>query len=168
MVSARPFFFFDFTRFSADATKSVTCAASPQHNETISILFTTYHDLRLANLTRPNGPPTSIDVIVKDLPEAGAFDFLYKKRRICWTDQMLQHIKCTQLDGSPIANIAQHVIISGLDKPEVIRLDCTRTTHKQLVVALTHLLVCFCLSVGHCHRLVHGQNLLVRRRDKSH
>lgn len=92
--------------------------ASPhQSNLPVSLLFTTYHDVRLANITRHNGPPSSIETLAKDLQEAGALDFFYEKQLVCWVDQHLQRIQCMKLNGSP--NTTQNVITSGLDKPEV-------------------------------------------------
>lgn len=90
---------------------------SAHQNEAISLLFTTYHDIRLANISRLNGP-ASTEIIVKDLPEAGAFDFFYAKRLICWNDQMLQHIQCMKWNGTQ-SNSTRNVILTGLDKPEV-------------------------------------------------
>lgn len=91
---------------------------SSHQNEAISLLFTTYHDIRLANLSRHNGPAAPTEIIVKDLPEAGAFDFFYAKRLICWNDQMLQHIQCMKWNGTQ-SNLTRNVILTGLDKPEV-------------------------------------------------
>lgn len=88
----------------------------------ISLLFTTYHDIRVANITRQNGPPSSIETIAKDLPEAGALDFFYEKQLICWTDQALQRIQCMKLNGTH-PNSTQNVITGGLEKPEAIAID---------------------------------------------
>lgn len=88
----------------------------------ISLLFTTYHDIRVANITRQNGPPSSIETIAKDLPEAGALDFFYEKQLVCWTDQALLRIQCLKLNGTH-PNSTQNVITGGLDKPEGIAID---------------------------------------------
>lgn len=89
----------------------------------MSLLFTTYHDIRLANITRQNGPPSSIEVIAKDLTEAGALDFYYEKQLVCWTDQVLQRIQCMKLNGTHPVSSIQNVITSGIEKPEGIAID---------------------------------------------
>lgn len=83
----------------------------------VSLLFSTYHDIRVANVTRPNGPPASIEVIAKDLSEAGALDFFYEKQMVCWTDQALLRIQCMKLNGTHSTSV-QNVITNGLEKPE--------------------------------------------------
>lgn len=89
----------------------------------VSLLFTTYHDIRLANITRHNGPPSSIEIIAKDLTEAGALDFYYEKQLICWTDQVLQRIQCMKLNATHPNATVQNVIATGLEKPEGIAID---------------------------------------------
>lgn len=112
------FFLFLFLVF---AIISPTTSTS-HHNSPVSLLFTTYHDIRLANISRPSGPPSSIETIAKDLPEAGALDFFYEKQLVCWTDQSLQRIQCMKMNGTH-SNATQNVISSGLDKPEGIAID---------------------------------------------
>lgn len=114
--------FFWFPLWFQVTTINAAIVTSPHQNEAISLLFTTYHDLRLANITHPNGPPTSIEIIAKDLQEAGAFDVFHNRRLICWTDQILQHIQCMQLNGTH-SNTTQNVIIRDLNKPEGIAID---------------------------------------------
>lgn len=91
-------------------------------NPPVSLLFTTYHDIRLANITRPHGPPTSIETIAKDLSQAGALDFFYEKQLVCWSDQKLQRIQCMKLNGTH-PTTSRNVITSGLEKPEVRQLN---------------------------------------------
>lgn len=91
-------------------------------NAPISLLFTTYHDIRLANITRPHGPPTTIETIAKDLSQAGALDFFYERQLVCWSDQILQRIQCMKLNGTHSAT-TRNVITSGLEKPEGIAID---------------------------------------------
>lgn len=88
----------------------------------MSLLFTTYHDIRLANITRHNGSPSSIDIIAKDLVRASALDFFYEKQLVCWTDQSLRRIQCMKLNGTQ-PNSTQNVITSGLDTSEGIAID---------------------------------------------
>lgn len=97
-----------------------TAAASHQ-NQPATLLFTTYHDIRIANITRPTGPP-SIETIAKDLSEAGALDFFYEKNLVCWTDQGLETIQCMKMNGSHPGTTVS-VISSGLDKPEGLAID---------------------------------------------
>lgn len=101
---------------------SSLAAAAPNQNHTpVTLLFTTYHDIRLANITRPNGPPTT-DIIAKDLTEAAALDFYYEKNLVCWTDQGLETIQCMKMNGSHPGQMYS-VITSGLDKPEGLAID---------------------------------------------
>ncbi|XP_060653408.1 LOW QUALITY PROTEIN: low-density lipoprotein receptor-related protein 6 [Drosophila nasuta] len=93
-------------------------------NTPATLLFTTRHDIQVANITKPTGGP-QIDVIVKDLAEAMAIDFYYAKNLVCWTDCGREKIECAQTNSTlPLAKAPkQTVISSGLDKPEGLAID---------------------------------------------
>lgn len=87
-----------------------------------SLLFTTYNDIRLANVYQQNSPP-SIEVLVKDLSEGSALDFFYEKQLVCWTDQGLETIECMKLNNGTSMGTKYSVVSSGLDKPEGLAID---------------------------------------------
>ncbi|XP_039480591.1 low-density lipoprotein receptor-related protein 6 [Drosophila santomea] len=100
--------------------------ASAFVNTPATLLFTTRHDIQVANITRPTGGP-QIDVIVRDLAEAMAIDFYYAKNLVCWTDSGREIIECAQTNSSALQPLLrapkQTVISTGLDKPEGLAID---------------------------------------------
>lgn len=100
--------------------------ASAFVNTPATLLFTTRHDIQVANITRPTGGP-QIDVIVRDLAEAMAIDFYYAKNLVCWTDSGREIIECAQTNSSALQPLLrapkQTVISTGLDKPEGLAMD---------------------------------------------
>ncbi|XP_055383334.1 low-density lipoprotein receptor-related protein 6 [Condylostylus longicornis] len=86
------------------------------------LLFTTYHDIRIANIT-PIGSP-SVDILAKDLAEGTAIDFFYEKNLVCWADSSHETIECIHVNSTQTTKTSKHnVISSGLDKPEGIAID---------------------------------------------
>ncbi|KAH8340133.1 hypothetical protein KR067_010390 [Drosophila pandora] len=100
--------------------------ASAFVNTPATLLFTTRHDIQVANITRPTGGP-QIDVIVRDLAEAMAIDFYYAKNLVCWTDCGREIIECAHTNASSLLPLSrapkQTVISTGLDKPEGLAID---------------------------------------------
>lgn len=93
-------------------------------NTPATLLFTTRHDIQVANITKPTGGPL-IDVIVKDLAEAMAIDFYFAKNLVCWTDCGREIIECAQTNSTlPLTKSPKQTVIStGLDKPEGLAID---------------------------------------------
>ncbi|XP_037945125.1 low-density lipoprotein receptor-related protein 6 [Teleopsis dalmanni] len=94
-------------------------------NTPATLLFTTYHDIQVANITKPMGA-TQIDIIIKDLTETMAIDFYYAKNLVCWSDCGSGVIECININSTTVPltrSPKQTVISSGLDKPEGLAID---------------------------------------------
>ncbi|XP_037825188.1 low-density lipoprotein receptor-related protein 6 [Lucilia sericata] len=109
---------------SLTSVSSSLSSSSTFYNTPATLLFTTYHDIQVANITKPTGGP-QIDVLVKDLTETMAIDFYYAKNLICWTDCGREIIECVNVNttGSILKAPKQTVISTGLDKPEGLAID---------------------------------------------
>lgn len=124
--------------FFADAGQAITLRNTPtsQTSPSTLLIFTTYHDIRIANLSRNH--VTSISTITKDLSEGAGLDFYYDKQLICWTDQGMEAIQCRKMNSSfystppsqPVGieelndNIDKiSVITKGIEKPEGLAID---------------------------------------------
>ncbi|XP_055856668.1 low-density lipoprotein receptor-related protein 6 [Episyrphus balteatus] len=107
-------------------TTSTTTALSTTpmvHNSPATLLFTTYRDIKVANITRLAGTP-AVDVIAKDLMETMAIDFYYEKNLVCWADCGHEIIECINISSTTNTKpLKQTVISSGLDKPEGLAID---------------------------------------------
>ncbi|KAL4709342.1 hypothetical protein ACJJTC_007074 [Scirpophaga incertulas] len=60
------------------------------------LLYTTTSDIRVANLSRLG----KTNIIVKDLEQGSAVDFIYSKSYICWSDQTAELIQCMNYNES--------------------------------------------------------------------
>uniref|UniRef100_A0A0A1WEM1 Low-density lipoprotein receptor-related protein 6 n=1 Tax=Zeugodacus cucurbitae TaxID=28588 RepID=A0A0A1WEM1_ZEUCU len=112
------------TAISSFSSSSILPSASASPFVPSTLLFTTYHDIQVANITRPTGSP-QIEVIVKDLTETMAIDFYYARNLICWADCGREVIECINVNTSvPLAKAPKQTVISaGLDKPEGLSID---------------------------------------------
>lgn len=108
---------------STPSPSAVALAARRDTNTSDHLLFTTYNDIRVANIARrPNAtaaspaaaaaaaaagvspaaavvasapsPPVTVDVLIKDLVEGSALDIDHARQLVCWTDQGLESIEC--------------------------------------------------------------------------
>ncbi|KAL5006584.1 hypothetical protein ScPMuIL_015390 [Solemya velum] len=82
------------------------------------LLFANRKDVCLVDAANAEGNST---VVVGDLDDAAAVDFLYDLGRICWTDVSLQMIKCTQL--TPDNTKQTDIISTGLVSPDGLAID---------------------------------------------
>lgn len=105
-------FFSSFFFFTAHPSYVSSSQSNPL------LLYTTYHDIRLVNITSHK---TNHKTIAKDLTEAGALDIFYEKQLICWTEQTLGGIECITLNGTQISKPT--MTITGLEKPDGIAFD---------------------------------------------
>ncbi|XP_021709286.1 low-density lipoprotein receptor-related protein 6 [Aedes aegypti] len=93
---------------------------------TNQLLYTTYIDIRLANVTIQQNTTCSVEILVKDLNEASAMDFYYDRGLVCFTEHNSETIQCAQMrgDGAPQATVNKTAVIThGLDKPEGLAID---------------------------------------------
>uniref|UniRef100_A0A8C8JNS3 EGF-like domain-containing protein n=1 Tax=Oncorhynchus tshawytscha TaxID=74940 RepID=A0A8C8JNS3_ONCTS len=90
----------------------VWCFGSPL------LLFANRRDVRLVDVEM--GRPESA-VVVSDLEDAAAVDFLYSEGLIFWTDVSEEAIKQTYYNQS--TNCKQTVVVSGLDSPDGLACD---------------------------------------------
>lgn len=114
---------------------NINNADSSNASKTTLLIFTTYHDVRMANISRNN--VTSITILTKDLSEGAGLDFYYEKQMFCWTDQGLESIQCKKLNSSffkeQFAQIGPEkedfgdekfsIISKGIEKPEGLAID---------------------------------------------
>lgn len=128
--------------FFADAGQPITLRNIPTSQQPASsstlLIFTTYHDIRIANLSRNH--VTSITTITKDLAEGAGLDFYYDKQLICWSDQGMEAIQCRKMNSSFYTNENQpngpvgideltesvdkfSIISKGIEKPEGLAID---------------------------------------------
>ena len=128
-------FIFFLSIFPFSDAQAITLRNAPTTSSNSSptlLVFTTYHDIRLANLSCNN--VTSISVLTRDLIEGAGLDFFYDKQLICWTDQGIGAIQCRKLNESlykespttpvGIDNFDKLSIISkGIKKPEGLAID---------------------------------------------
>uniref|UniRef100_A0A8C7I8M5 Low density lipoprotein receptor-related protein 5 n=1 Tax=Oncorhynchus kisutch TaxID=8019 RepID=A0A8C7I8M5_ONCKI len=82
------------------------------------LLFANRRDVRLVDVEM--GRPESA-VVVSDLEDAAAVDFLYSEGLIFWTDVSEEAIKQTYYNQS--TNCKQTVVVSGLDSPDGLACD---------------------------------------------
>ncbi|XP_058464924.1 low-density lipoprotein receptor-related protein 6 [Malaya genurostris] len=90
------------------------------------LLYTTYIDIRLANVTIQQNTTCSVEILVKDLNEASAMDFYHERGLVCFTEHNSETIQCAQLRGTGGSLQAVNktaVITKGLDKPEGLAID---------------------------------------------
>jgi low density lipoprotein receptor-related protein 5/6 len=114
----------------------ITLRNTPTSTSSTLLIFTTYHDIRLANLSRNH--VTSITTITKDLVEGAGLDFFYDKQLICWTDQGMEAIQCRKMNASfyhepPIGPVGIDdltesiekisIITKGIEKPDGLAID---------------------------------------------
>uniref|UniRef100_A0A1A9WIS8 EGF-like domain-containing protein n=1 Tax=Glossina brevipalpis TaxID=37001 RepID=A0A1A9WIS8_9MUSC len=116
--------FFVIVSFIVHSALTYTTSSSSFINTPATLLFTTYHEIQVANITKPTGGP-QIEVLVKDLTETMAIDFYYAKNLVCWTDCGREIIECVNVNttGQILKAPKQTVISSGLDKPEGLVID---------------------------------------------
>uniref|UniRef100_A0A8C7ICB1 Low density lipoprotein receptor-related protein 5 n=1 Tax=Oncorhynchus kisutch TaxID=8019 RepID=A0A8C7ICB1_ONCKI len=92
-------------------------AGKPQRGSPL-LLFANRRDVRLVDVEM--GRPESA-VVVSDLEDAAAVDFLYSEGLIFWTDVSEEAIKQTYYNQS--TNCKQTVVVSGLDSPDGLACD---------------------------------------------
>ncbi|XP_015518016.1 low-density lipoprotein receptor-related protein 6 isoform X1 [Neodiprion lecontei] len=89
------------------------CDASP------SLLFVTYKDIRVANVSRSN----KVSILVKDLSqESAALDFYYERNLVCWSDSGLEVIQCVN-SNSTYTGDKFTVVNSSMISPEGLSCD---------------------------------------------
>lgn len=93
------------------------------------LLYTTYNDIRLANVTIAANTTCSVEVLVRDLNEASAMDFYYDRGLVCFTEHNTETIQCAQMrppqdQPQRTSSVNKTAVIShGLDKPEGLAID---------------------------------------------
>uniref|UniRef100_A0A182YL08 EGF-like domain-containing protein n=1 Tax=Anopheles stephensi TaxID=30069 RepID=A0A182YL08_ANOST len=90
------------------------------------LLFTTYYDLRVINVSVQPATNTlnyTMDVLLQDLNEASAMDFYHARGLVCWTENTLEVIQCGRTNGTLNVTNKTTVITDGLDKPEGLAID---------------------------------------------
>ncbi|CAD7088969.1 unnamed protein product [Hermetia illucens] len=90
-------------------------------NVPTTLLFNTYHDIQVANITRVGGSP-NLRVLTKGLQEAMAIDFYYQKQLVCWADFGLGSLDCIKVNAT-YTGPKQNVISSGVEKSEGLAID---------------------------------------------
>ncbi|XP_052903013.1 low-density lipoprotein receptor-related protein 6 [Anopheles moucheti] len=120
---------------AATATAVGPLLAAPEHyslptasdaSSSILLLFTTYYDLRVLNVSvQPdtNALTYTMDVLLQDLNEASAMDFYHSRGLVCWTENTLEVIQCGRTNGTLNVTSKTTVITHGLDKPEGLAID---------------------------------------------
>ena len=88
------------------------CSALPQ------LLFANRKDVRLVDAGQQRG--TNSTVVISDLEDAAAVDFIYDDNTIFWTDVSLELIKRTWVNGS---GMSEDVISTGLTSPDGLATD---------------------------------------------
>ncbi|XP_052873130.1 low-density lipoprotein receptor-related protein 6 [Anopheles cruzii] len=108
----------------ASSASTVPTPRTGAHSS-ILLLFTTYFDLRLLEVSVEQGGNLSytMDVLLKDLNEASAMDFYYERGLVCWTENTHEAIKCGRTNGTGTVTNKTTVITHGLDKPEGLAID---------------------------------------------
>lgn len=117
-------------------TSLASSSSTPSSASTL-LIFTTYHDIRIANLSRNH--VTSITTITKDLVEGAGLDFYYDKQLMCWTDQGMEAIQCRRMNATfyvekapsgPVGieelienNDQISIITKRIEKPEGLAVD---------------------------------------------
>lgn len=86
------------------------------------LLFTTYHDIRIADISVEG--KANITILTGNLSEASAIDFNYEKNLICWTDTGKEIIECMNVNADNSQTSSKRSIITkGLEKPEGLAID---------------------------------------------
>ena len=81
------------------------------------LLFANRKDLRLVDAGNPKGNST---ILVSDLEDGAAVDFIYEDNMVFWTDVTLELIKRTWINDS---QVTQDVISTGLVSPDGLAVD---------------------------------------------
>ena len=86
-------------------------AAVPQ------LLFANRKDVRLVDAGNPRGNST---VVISDLEDAAAVDFIFEENAIFWTDVSLEVIKRTWVN---VSDVSEDVVSTGLTSPDGLATD---------------------------------------------
>uniref|UniRef100_A0A8C9ZBD5 Low density lipoprotein receptor-related protein 5 n=1 Tax=Sander lucioperca TaxID=283035 RepID=A0A8C9ZBD5_SANLU len=96
----------------------VSRMVTPERNCSPLLLFANRRDVRLVDAEGVRGESA---IVVSDLEDAAAVDFLYSEGLIFWTDVSEEAIKQTHWNQS--SNCKTTVVVSGLDSPDGLACD---------------------------------------------
>ncbi|GAB0086083.1 Low-density lipoprotein receptor-related protein [Sergentomyia squamirostris] len=84
----------------------------------INLLFTTYQDIRWANVTDRE---IHIEVLTKDLVEGAAIDFHAARKLICWADQGRERVECMKMNG--MKPVRKDIVVAAKAKVDGLAID---------------------------------------------
>ncbi|XP_014208646.1 low-density lipoprotein receptor-related protein 6 [Copidosoma floridanum] len=83
------------------------------------LLFATNKDIRVANVSRSN---KLVSTIIKDLSEGVTLDYYYERNLVCWSDSILEMIKCVRTNGT-YTQEPMTIVNSSLISPDGLACD---------------------------------------------